>query len=128
SGHYPQNVLAAWSPPPDEERRRWLADLIAQDGVLCTIAAVPDQQLVGFCIAVPQQSLLRAIYVHPAFAGREIGRGLLQRAEAQCRDHGVQSLWLNASYNAEAFYVRCGYVATGPTTYALSEETSMGAI
>jgi GNAT superfamily N-acetyltransferase len=128
SSHYPAEVLAAWSPPPDEARRIWLAGVLAQEGVLCTVDAAPDGELVGFCIAAPEQSLLRAIYVHPACAGRGIGRGLLQRAEAQCRQRGVAALWLNASYNAQAFYVSCGYEAVGPVTYPLSAEASMGAI
>jgi len=128
AGHYSAEVLAAWSPPPDEARLRWLAGVISQTFTLCSVAAAPDGQLLGFFIAVPGESLLRAIYVHPAYAGCGIGRGLLQRAEAQCRDQGAVSLRLNASYNAEAFYSGCGYEAIGPVSYPLSEEISMGAI
>lgn len=69
ANHYPAEVLAAWLPPPDEARHRWLAGILAQEAVLCTVATAPDGQRVGFCIAAPEQSLLRAIYVHPAFAG-----------------------------------------------------------
>ena len=128
SGHYPADVLVAWSPPPDQARCDWLAGLLAQDSVLCSVAAAPDGQLAGFCIAAPGQSLLRAIYVHPAFAGSGVGRRLLQRAEAQCRDRGVEVLTLNASYNAVAFYVSCGYGVVGPVDHPLSDGTSMGAI
>ncbi|GHA76678.1 GNAT family N-acetyltransferase [Cognatilysobacter bugurensis] len=124
SGHYSADVLAAWSPEPDEARYRWLAGVIGQEGVLCTVAEAGGQP-VGFCIAAPEQALLRALYVHPAAAGSGVGRGLLQHAEQGCRARGVASLWLNASYNAEAFYVRCGYEPAGPVTYPLSEQVSM---
>lgn len=128
AGYYRDEVLAAWSPAPDEVRYSWLAGVLAQDAVLCTVAAAPDGTLVGFSIAAPEDSLLRAIYVHPTFARRGIGRGLLERAQTECRALGVTSLWLNASYNAEAFYLSCGYEAVGPVTYPLSEKTSMGAV
>jgi putative acetyltransferase len=126
-GHYPAEVLAAWSPPPDEARNAWLADILAQSGVICVVAAGLDGQPLGFCMAAPEQSLLRAIYVHPAHAGRGVGRGLLHWAEARCRARGVTALWLNASYNAVAFYESCGYAPSGPVTYPLSEHASMGA-
>ena len=128
AAHYPAEVIAAWSPPPDEARHAWLAGVLAQEATLCVVATEPGGQILGFCIAAPGESLLRAIYVHPAQAGRGIGRALLQQAEARCKQRGVRTLWLNASYNAETFYVSCGYEATGPVTYALSEDTSMGAI
>ena len=126
--HYSAEVLAAWSPIPDERRRQWLAGVIAQDGTFCTVALAPDGELVGFFIALPQESLLRAIYVHPAYAGAGIGRGLMQEAEKQCRARGVTCLGLNASLNAEAFYVSCGYAAIGPVAYPLTPDLSMAAI
>lgn len=128
SNHYADEVLAAWSPLPDEVRFRWLAGVLAQHGVFCTVAALPNHQLVGFVIFSPEQSLLRAIYVHPDQAGCGIGRGLLELAEAQCAECGVVNLCLNASYNAEPFYASCGYQAVGATTYPLTEAVSMGAI
>lgn len=128
SSHYPGKVLTAWSPAPDADRYSWLAGVIAQVAMLCTVAEAPDGRLVGFSIVSPEQSLLRAIYVHPASTGSGIGRHLLERVQAECTALGVAELWLNASYNSEAFYLRCGYETVGPVTYPLSEETSMGAI
>lgn len=124
--HYPDDVLSAWSPPPDAGRRDWLADLIRQTSTLATVAVADE--IVGFCIALPAQALLKALYVHPDFTGQGIGQALLQRTEAQCRNLGLEAVELNASYNAAAFYRRCGYEALGPVDQPLTDTVVMGAI
>jgi GNAT superfamily N-acetyltransferase len=126
--HYGDEVLSAWSPPPDSRRRGWLADLIGQASTLCTAAIADDRAIVGFCIALPEQALLKALYVHPGFAGQGIGQGLLREMESRCRALGLESLELSASHNAAAFYLRCGYEAHGPVVQPLTDTVSMGAV
>lgn len=126
--HYSEDVLAAWSPPPDASRRDWLAGLISRDSTLCTVAVSGDEAIAGFCIALPEHALLKALYVHPGLAGRGIGQCLLREMEARCRALGLESLELNASHNAAAFYRRCGYEAHGPIAQQLTDTVSMGAI
>jgi ribosomal protein S18 acetylase RimI-like enzyme len=126
--HYSDDVLAAWSPPPDASRRDWLAGLVSQESTLCTVALSGDEAIVGFCIAIPGHALLKALYVHPAFAGHGIGEALLREMEARCRALGLESLELNASYNAAAFYRRCGYEERGPIAQPLTDTVSMEAI
>jgi GNAT superfamily N-acetyltransferase len=125
--HYSDDVLAAWSPPPDASRRDWLADLIGRDSTLCTVAVSADEAIVGFCIALPEHALLKALYVHPGFAGQGIGQCLLGEMEARCRALGLEALELNASHNAAAFYRRCGYEARGPIAQPLTDTVSMEA-
>jgi putative acetyltransferase len=125
--HYSDDVLAAWSPPPDASRRDWLAGLISRDSTLCTVAVSANEVIVGFCIALPEQGLLKALYVHPDFAGEGIGQGLLQLKEEQCRDLGLVALEVNASLNAAAFYRRNGYEALGPVSQHLTDTVVMGA-
>jgi len=126
--HYSDDVIAAWSPPPDASRRDWLADLIGRDSTLCTVAVSADEAIVGFCIALPEQGFLKALYVHPDFTGQGIGQGLLQLKETQCRDLGLVALEVNASFNAAAFYRRNGYEALGPVSQHLTDTVAMGAI
>jgi len=126
--HYSDEVLAAWSPPPDAGRRHWLAELISRDSTQCTVAVSSPEAIVGFCIAIPEQALLKALYVHPGFAGQGIGQALLREMEARCRALGLESLELNASYNAVAFYRRCGYEERGPIAQQLTDTVSMEAI
>lgn len=125
--HYGDEVLAAWSPPPDSRRRDWLADLIGQASTLCTVAVADDGAIVGFSIALPEQALLKALYVHPDCNGRGIGQALLEDMEARCRALGVEVLALNASHNAEAFYRHCGYEPQGATRQPLTETVTMAA-
>lgn len=126
--HYSDEVLSAWSPPPDASRRDWLADLIGRDSTLGLVAVSGGHSIVGFCIALPGQALLKALYVHPALNGRGIGQQLLRQVEARCRALGLAALELNASYNAEAFYRRCGYEALSPVVQPLTDSVTMGAI
>lgn len=126
--HYSGEVLSAWSPPPDASRSRWLADLIGRDSTLSTVAIAGGVAIAGFCIAIPEQALLRALYVHPERAGQGIGHGLLREMERRCRALGLESLELNASFNAAAFYRRCGYEAQGPVAQPLTDTVSMGAV
>lgn len=126
--HYSDDVLSAWSPPPDASRRDWLADLVRRESTLCTVAVSSGGAIVGFCIALPEHALLKALYVHPGFAGKGLGRGLLGEMEARCRALGLDVLELSASYNAAAFYRSCGYEARGPVDQPLAGTVTMGAI
>lgn len=126
--HYSDEVLAAWSPPPDASRSDWLADLVSRDSTLSTVAVSGGGAILGFCIALPEQALLKALYVHPGFAGQGIGQALLRDMETRCWALGLESLELNASYNAAAFYRRCGYEAQGPVEQPLTDTVSMRAI
>jgi len=125
--YYSDAVLAAWSPPPDASRRDWLADLVSRESTLCTVAVSSGDAIVGFCIALPEQALLKALYVDPGFTGRGIGQGLLSEMEARCRALGLDALELNASLNAEAFYRGCGYEARGPVVQPLTDTVAMEA-
>jgi putative hydrolase of the HAD superfamily len=53
---------------------------------------------------------VEALYVHPEFARHGIGSRLLTHAEGLIREAGHASAVLEASRNAEAFYLRRGYV------------------
>jgi putative acetyltransferase len=54
------------------------------------------------------------LYTHPEFERRGIGTELLGLAEELMRDAGVEVIRLEASSNAEEFYLRRGYLPAGP--------------
>ena len=126
-GHYPDDVLSAWSPTPDEQRREWLANLVAKDTTICEVAT-SSGAVVGFCLAIPGQSRLQALYVHPEHSGLGIGAGLLRAVESRCHAAGIEELELNASFNAESFYPATGYTPIRETTQALAGGAAMGAV
>lgn len=126
--HYPERILEAWSPVPDERRNAWLGGVIAAAGTVSYIAESQDQTVLGFCFADTEAGILKALYVHPDAAGQGVGAGLLQHLENHCRSLGVHALTLNASYNAEAFYRHHGYATLGPTAQELAGGETMGAV
>ena len=127
SDYYSNEVKLAWSPPPDAARQKWLSDLISQDSTICTVAVLDHEIIVGFCIALPSQAQLTALYVHPDNSGSGVGHALLQCVEARCRAIGLEALELKASCNAEVFYRHAGYEVIGPTSQSLTNAASMAA-
>jgi len=57
---------------------------------------------------------LEALYTAPEFAGRGVGAALLETLERRMRGSGVDTACAEASSNARAFYLRRGYLMSGP--------------
>jgi GNAT superfamily N-acetyltransferase len=53
---------------------------------------------------------VRAMYTHPDFARRGVGRLILELCEAAARAEGFRSVELMATLSGRALYSRCGYV------------------
>jgi N-acetylglutamate synthase-like GNAT family acetyltransferase len=62
---------------------------------------------------------IRAFFVHPAWARRGLGRGMLEHCEGSARAHGFRSAELVATLPGERLYRVCGYVSQGVREYAL---------
>jgi GNAT superfamily N-acetyltransferase len=52
---------------------------------------------------------VRAMYTHPAFARRGVGRLILQLCEAAARAEGFHRVELMATLSGRALYSQCGY-------------------
>jgi putative acetyltransferase len=78
----------------------WVAEL---DGVVVGWGAVRGDRLEG-------------LYVTAEFAGQGLGAGLLDRLEGLLRNRKFPSVHAEARTNARDFYLRRGYLATGPQT------------
>src|ERR1700741_5110487 len=52
---------------------------------------------------------VRAVYTHPDFARRGVGRLILALCEAAARAEGFQRVELMATLSGRALYSRCGY-------------------
>lgn len=53
---------------------------------------------------------VRAMYTHPDFARRGVGRLILELCEAAARAEGFQRLELMATLSGRALYSQCGYI------------------
>ena len=121
---YPSEVLDLWSPAPDERRIKRFHDAIVSDAEVVVTAEVGGS-LVGFGTIVPASEELRALYVHPTFAGRGIGSALLAHLESLARKQGNRSLNLKASLNAVEFYRKRGFEVVRPGTHRISADVEM---
>ncbi|MFM9379846.1 GNAT family N-acetyltransferase [Pseudomonas sp. UV AK001] len=58
-----------------------------------------------------------AIFIHPDFMRRGLGKRVLSFLEALARSLGLAEVCLDATLNAADFYRRCGYVGEGSAVY-----------
>ena len=116
-----RRAIVELAPPamPDGEAKAWAAKL--------TLAGMA-QKLSEFEIWVAERDgvaagwgairgdTLEGLYTAPEFAGRGVGAALLEMLERRMRETGVDAIQAEASSNARAFYLRRGYLMSGPQT------------
>ncbi len=110
--YYEEEILDDWSPPVDEQRIANFLNRPQKEDEVLRVATM-DNGVVGFGIVVPRLSELRACYVLPRLGRQGIGRALLSELERTVQNAGCDWLNLNASMNAEPFYLANGFVADG---------------
>jgi GNAT superfamily N-acetyltransferase len=111
--HYDVETIADWSGALDP-------DLFSR-AIATTVylVALSSGEVVGFAQLDVEAGEVRMLYVEPGWAGKGVGRQLLDELERTAREHGVERLGLRASLNAVPFYARCGWREVGPITHAL---------
>jgi putative acetyltransferase len=124
---YPAEIVEAWAAVIDPDSVRQLADRIATGAELAVVADAAGE-ISGFGSIAPETSELLALYVRPDFGGRGIGRQLLAGLEELARRHHIRKLSLDASLNAESFYMRCGYAVIGKGEHVLRTGVKMACI
>jgi putative acetyltransferase len=105
---YPREVIDRWSPLPDERRCAQIRSAIGGTDELCLVAD-QDGEVVGFGSIVPSSHELRAVYVRPDLGRSGIGGSILRDLERMAMARGLSELHMDASLNAQAFYLRHGY-------------------
>ena len=127
SQYYSSEILEVWSRTPDEARYTWMQELILNEHALVLVAEKSDQ-LLGFCIFMKDEGLLRALYVHPVVGRSGFGGLLLRAVEKSAIGEGVSCIKVNSSLNAEAFYQGNGYIVKEKGKFRLSDEHEMDCI
>ena len=125
-----QTCVAAYG---EDAARKW-AGLLRPESYPPVIAsrflvvAEDAGSLLGFGQFDSNTGEVEAIYVDPPAEKRGIGSALMVIIEEQARANGHATLRLRATTNAEHFYVRAGFVATGADQYALSDDMKLPCI
>ncbi|MBT6203334.1 MAG: GNAT family N-acetyltransferase [Alphaproteobacteria bacterium] len=83
-------------------------DAMATEGHLAEVALDEKGEVVVFCSVRGDE--VKALYVHPAAAGKGLGRALMERAEAVISGAGHEHARVEASQSGLGFYQRLGYV------------------
>jgi len=108
SRQYASDILTAWAAPLDADNVRRMAGIIASQSELVLVAEI-EAKIVGFGSIVPKNSELRAVYVHPDFGREGVGSQILSALEDLARQHRLAELTMDASLNAEDFYLHHGF-------------------
>jgi GNAT superfamily N-acetyltransferase len=104
AGSYSKQELDAWfhQYPADAIYINWIETRLL-------LVAVADNQVVGFAQFHPERAIIEAMHVLPEFTRRGIGTRLVKTLEAQASQRGLNTVDVEASTNAEQFYLQCGY-------------------
>ncbi|ANI61236.1 GCN5 family acetyltransferase [Pseudomonas sp. GR 6-02] len=65
----------------------------------------------------PENREIGAIFIHPDFMERGLGKRIVGFLEDLARDLGLVEVRLDATLNAADFYRRCGYIGEEPAVY-----------
>jgi N-acetylglutamate synthase-like GNAT family acetyltransferase len=68
---------------------------------------------------------IRAFFVHPTWARRGVGRAILERCEAEAREHGFRSAELLATLPGERFYGAMGYTGRDRVEHRLDDRVTI---
>ena len=120
---YPESVIQDWAPLPITAKN--IEGVIANPDKETRFVAQIDREIVGIGVLVIQYSELRACYVAPDAIRKGVGSALVRKMETVALDHGLSTLQLDSSLNAEAFYNALGYVARGRGEHILRSGQKM---
>jgi GNAT superfamily N-acetyltransferase len=76
-------------------------------------------------VRTEDKATVRSIFVHPDWAGRGIGRLIMDKVEAEIAQAGFDGASLLAMLSGVPFYIRLGYRSGEPTTLRLPNGRSM---
>ena len=124
---YPCEILEAWSARPNEGRYQWMRNVIANHDNIIVVGEI-EASVLGFGIFVPRFEELCALYVHPDAGRRGIGKRILQALESRTNEQGILRIRLNASLNAEEFYLSNGYKTLSRGKFRLSADYEMDCV
>ncbi|MGE8326822.1 GNAT family N-acetyltransferase [Pseudomonas urmiensis] len=109
-GPYSQQDMLAWTRGSLNE---WFTDLVQQHFQL----VCAQGRVVATGMLDVEEGEIGAIFVHPEFMGRGIGRLLIEHLEGLALEANLAQIKLDATLNAVAFYRACGFVGEQRSIY-----------
>lgn len=101
--YYSEEQTAAWL---KDRRSEGYLEAVAQGENF--VIAETDGQVIGF--AFWRSAALCALFVHPDYQGKGVGKELLSVCVTALAGSGVELIKLRASMNAIGFYEKCGFI------------------
>lgn len=111
-GHYTAEQIQVWS-----GRLRVQGYRNAMNRGEKMYVAKANGRIIGFSALIGKE--VRAVYVHPKFAKKGVGKKLLAAVELAARRMKLKILRLNSSLNAVPFYQSHGYKTLRRTTHLI---------
>lgn len=122
---YPSEVIDRWSVTPND---RTIRSFVANPDREIRLIADVDSKPAGLGALVVEHAELRACYVLPEVARRGVGTAIVREIERLAAEHGLTRLQLQASLNAEPFYVSLGYEVIDRGTTVLRNGCEMASV
>lgn len=76
-----------------------------------------EGKVVGFAMAQISEGYLFALFIHPDYEGKGLGRALMEVVESKFSEHGISEAWLatgsESGIRAPGFYRHLGWVECG---------------
>jgi len=69
-----------------------------------------DGNIVGTVFILPEEKIIRGLFVLPEFQRKKVGRSLMTYAENWCEKHKIEKVFIPTSLNASTFYPPLGYI------------------
>ena len=120
--HYTPEEIDTWASPRKPEN---YAESVRNKEFY---VAEENGLIIGFGILNQSQSEIEAVYVSSEVARRGIGKAILQKLEERARDLNIESVKLDASLNAIAFYKNAGYEPQQETKHRLTSGVEIGCV
>lgn len=117
ASHYPPEQLAAWA----AQDRQALEEAEAR-----IFVAEEQSHVVGFASLRGHE--VRALYLHPGWAGRGLGKQLLGALEEEARQQGMRELVVRSSLNAVPFFEGQGFQDVRHVSLSLPDGGSLEAV
>lgn len=129
TAYYELAIINAWSPiPVPLERINDLEARIKAGEEVAFVAENERQQIIGFGSILPKESKLGSLYVHPDYGKQGVGGRLLETLENLAVETGLSEMSLDASLNAEKFYLSHGYIVINRGQYVLRSGMHMSCV